>query len=86
MKSKVVGKNILKAEVVHISAHGIWLLVYEKEYFLSFKDFPWFKNASISEILNVKLLHENHLFWPALDVDLDLGTIDRLEEYPLIYK
>ena len=86
MKSRVAGKSISKAEVVHISAHGIWLLVNAKEYFLSYQDFPWFKDASLSEILDVKLLHKNHLFWPSLDVDLDLDSIDRIEEYPLIYK
>ena len=79
------GKNTSNAEVVHISAHGIWVLVHEKEYFLAYKDFPWFKDASISDIFNVELLHKHHIFWPTLDVDLDLNSIDRLEEYPLIY-
>ena len=86
MKSSVVGKNISKAEVVHVSPHGIWLLVNEKEYFLPYQDFPWFKDASITQILDVKLLHQGHLFWPSLDVDLRLDTIERIEEYPLIYE
>ena len=86
MKSSAIGKNILSAEVVHISPHGIWILVKEKEYFLSYKDFPWFKKASVDDIFNVKLIHKHHLHWPALDVDLDLNSIEKIEEYPLIYE
>jgi hypothetical protein len=41
-----LGKDGLKVEVTNISSHGIWLPVGEGELFLSFKDFPWFKDAS----------------------------------------
>ena len=86
MKSGTFGRSISSAEVVHISAHGIWLLMNEKEYFLSYEDFPWFKNASVSDIFNIEMPHPGHLFWPSLDVDLHLDSINKIEEYPLIYK
>jgi len=35
---------------VNISPHGFWLFVDEQELFVSFKDFPWFSDASIREI------------------------------------
>jgi hypothetical protein len=54
MKSATLGKNISGAEVTNISGHGFWLLLGDEELFVSFKEFPWFKNASISEILNVE--------------------------------
>jgi len=41
------------AEVSHISRHGIWLLLRERELFLSYNDFPWFKDATVSAVLNV---------------------------------
>ena len=70
--------------VNHISKHGIWLLLQEKEHFLSFDNFPWFKNVSVSAVQNVELLNEHHLYWPDLDIDLAVDSINNTERYPLI--
>jgi hypothetical protein len=51
-------------EITNISIHGIWLYVKGKEYFLPYEDYPWFKDARLSEIQHVQLLHEDHLYWP----------------------
>jgi hypothetical protein len=83
MKSNIVGKSTLKAEITNISAHGIWLLANQKEYFLPYKIFPDFKKASISDVLNVKMEHGEYLFWPALGIDLELESIENPEKYPL---
>ena len=32
----------------------------------------------------MQLLHEEHLYWPKLDVDLDLDRILHPEKYPLV--
>ncbi len=58
----------------------------ERELFLPFKDFPWFKEAPIGKLLNVKLPREGHLYWPDLDVDLAVESIDHPQRYPLISK
>ena len=71
-------------EVTQISKHGIWLLLNEKEYFLSFENFPWFKGAPVSVIHNVQLLNEHHLNWPELDIDLARQSIEQPERFPLI--
>ncbi len=86
MKSVADGKNILEVEVTNISAHGFWLFTGEKEYFLPYKDFPWFRKATIDEISDVIFLKEEHLFWKKLDVDLTLSMIENPEKYPLISK
>ncbi len=86
MKSVTDGKNILEVEVTNISAHGFWLFTGEKEYFLPYKDFPWFRKATIDEISDVIFLKEEHLFWEKLDVDLTLSMIEKPEKYPLISK
>ncbi len=83
---KTTGKDTSIVEVTNISKHGFWLYINDKEYFLSFDDFPWFKNATVSDILNVQLLHGYHLYWPDLDIDLELDSIKFPEKYPLIYK
>lgn len=84
MKSETLGTDTSEVEVSHISKHGIWLLLQEKEYFLSFEDFPWFKDASVSAIQNVSLLNANHLYWPDLDIDLAVDSIKEPNRFPLI--
>lgn len=86
MKSKTTGRSTSKVEVLNISKHGFWLFLRGREYFLSFENFPWFKNAKVPSILNVKLLQSHHLRWPDLDVDLEVESIEAPEKYPLIYK
>ncbi len=80
------GANTLIAEVTNISPHGFWMIVYGVEYFLPFSDFPWFKEANISQITDFQILHEDHLYWPQLDVDLNLSILADLEKYPLVYQ
>jgi len=71
-------------EVTQIDKQGIWLLIGENESFLSFKDFPWFRDASISAVLNVELVNTRHLHWPDLDIDLALESIEHPERFPLV--
>jgi hypothetical protein len=86
LKSEIAGKNTLEVEVTNISMHGFWLLLGEKEFFLPFNEFPWFKDARISEISDVTLINKKHLFWEKLDIDLTLNMIQNPQKYPLISK
>jgi hypothetical protein len=45
MKSLKPGKSI-SVSVENITPFDIWIFVKEKEYFLSYKDYPYFKAAS----------------------------------------
>jgi len=83
---RTAGKNTSDIEVLNVSKHGFWLFLNGREYFLSFESFPWFKDAKLSAILNVKLLQAHHLYWPDLDVDLELESIESPEKYPLMYQ
>ena len=71
------------AEVSNISGHGIWLLVGDRELFLSYEDFPWFRAAPVCKIVNVEEPRPGHFYWPDLDVDIGLRTIEHPEEFPL---
>lgn len=82
MKLKRLGKNISEIEI-HTTINGLWLLVDGKEYFLSYKDYPWFKKSTVAELHNVSLLHRHHLHWPDLDIDLDLDSLEHPGRYPL---
>jgi hypothetical protein len=86
MRSEKHGESTSELEVTNISVHGFWILLREKEYYLAFAKFPWFKQARISEILNVLLLSEEHLYWPEMDLDLSVEIIENPDKYPEIYK
>jgi hypothetical protein len=78
------GKRTLAAEVSGVSIRGIWLLVDGRELFMSFRHFPYFRDATIAEVLNVRRPYAWHLRWPRLDVDLELESIEHPERYPLV--
>lgn len=84
MKSKKRGDNTSAVEILNISPFGIWILVNQIEYFLDYKEFPFFKNSTISEIFDVEQPHLNHLYWPRLDIDLSTEVLAQPEKFPLI--
>ena len=86
MRSGRRGKSTLVAEVANVSANGFWLLVGRRELFVPFREFPWFREATIGQILNVQRPHDHHLHWPDLDVDLAVESIEHPERYPLVSK
>ncbi|MEO7761489.1 MAG: DUF2442 domain-containing protein [Casimicrobiaceae bacterium] len=84
MKSATAGKSILEVKITNVSKHGFWLLIEQRERFVSFDHFPWFREASIGHLLNVKLPSAHHLYWPDLDIDISVESIDHLEQFPLV--
>jgi hypothetical protein len=50
---------------------------------LSYKEFPYFKKQTLNAIQKVQLLHGNHLYWPELDIDLEIDNLENPEKYPL---
>jgi hypothetical protein len=86
MKSTPRGKNTLQIEVTNISQNGFWIFLQERELFVPFDQFPWFRNATVDSILKVELLHPRHLYWPDLNIDLDVESIEHPERFPLLSK
>lgn len=80
------GKTTSQAEVTNISAHGFWLLIDDRELFLPFDEYPWFKQAPVEAILHLEEPRPDHLHWPSLDVDLSIDSIEHPERYPLTAK
>jgi hypothetical protein len=70
-------------EVTNISAHGFWVLLGDRELFLPFDDFPWFREVPVAAILEVERPQPHHLYWPRLDIDLSVESIEHPERYPL---
>jgi hypothetical protein len=53
MQSAQHGRNTSAIEVTNISPHGFWLLIGGQERFVSFKEFPRFREARIAALTHV---------------------------------
>ena len=84
MKSASHGDDTLHVEVSGISIHGVWLFLGDRELFLPFKDFPWFRDAPVAGVLHVERPQPHHLYWPDLDIDLDVQSILDPKRFPLV--
>ncbi len=78
------GTNTSAAELTHVSTHGFWLLLGSEELLLPFAQFPWFKTATIEQLSQVEWPTPDHLYWPALDVDLSVASIRNPANFPLL--
>ena len=83
-KSAQRGTRTSDVEVTNVSKHGFWIFIGEREVYASFKDFPWFEEASIRKLTRVELPSPHHLYWPELDVDLAVDSLDHPDRYPLV--
>ena len=77
------GTTTLGAEVTNVSGHCVWMLIDDEELALPYSEFPWFKAATIQQILNVLRPSPDHLYWPDLDIDLSVESIRHPERFPL---
>jgi len=71
-------------EVTHISKHGLWVLLGDEELLLPYDKFPWFKSATVEQIIQVERPSAEHLYWPLLDVDLAVESIRQPDAFPLV--
>ena len=74
------------AEVTNISPFGIWILLNGDEFFLSYKEYPFFEKAPIRAIAILEVDSQGNLHWPELDIDIEADTLNNPEDYPLIYR
>ncbi len=85
---KISNKNTenTSIKVVSIHAEGIYLSVAGKDYFISYNRVPWFRNATVNEIMNVTLMGRMGIRWEDLDVDLEIDSLEHPEKYPHVIK
>jgi hypothetical protein len=84
MKSRQRGRNTSECNVLGVTEFGLWLLFGKSEYYLSHKDFPFFRHAPLVDVMLVEVVSATHLRWPKLDVDLDIDSLSFPERYPLV--
>ncbi len=79
------GTNIkIEAEVKMLTPEGIYLVVEDKGYFASFKDFPYLASLSASELFNIEYCGHGHIRWDEADIDLNTKILANPENYPII--
>lgn len=83
MKSAAHGKSTSPVEIT-ITQFGLWLCLHDEEFFLPYEEHPYFKKAKLDSIYNIELLHDEHLYWPELDIDLSLSILKNPRHFPLI--
>jgi hypothetical protein len=44
------------------------------------------RDATINEVLDVRMSGKNAIVWPKLDVDLEVESLQHPERYPLLIK
>jgi len=86
MSSSQLGANISPSEVTNIEPLGFWVLVDEREYFVPFAEYPVFKGAPVRQIFQMQRLSPTQLYWPDLDADIEIESLDQPEHYPLVFK
>ena len=84
MKSATPGKVISGAEVLTVSDHGFRLMLGTEELFVSFEQFPWFRDATRDQLARVERPSTDHLYWPDLDIDLSVESLRHPERFPLV--
>lgn len=67
----------LEVEVTRVSSLGIWLRAYDKKFFLSYYDFPWFKNKPVQAVLNVRESAPGEFYWPEMDFNIGIDAIEQ---------
>jgi hypothetical protein len=72
-----------EVEVTGISKGGFWLFLGGRELFADFREFPWFVDAPMKHVLNVRWPSEDQLRWPELDINLSIESIQHPERFPL---
>ena len=86
MISSQPGTGISLSEVTNIEPLGFWILVDNREYFVPFAEYPVFKGAPVRQIFQMQRLSPTQLYWPDLDADIEIESLDQPEHYPLAFK
>jgi hypothetical protein len=86
MSLKARGKSTSTSEVTNIGRSGFWILFEGREYFISFQDYPVFRNATVNDIYSMDVIAPGQLRWNKLDCDIEIKALEEPEAYPLIYK
>lgn len=86
-RGKNSSRNKIRPEILNLTPFGMWILVGKREYYIDYSRYPWFQNATMNELREVETVGlGSGIYWPALDLDVELEALEHPERYPLIAK
>ncbi|MBI4673759.1 MAG: DUF2442 domain-containing protein [Chloroflexi bacterium] len=85
MKSLALGTDISDSSITSVTSQGFWVLVWGKEYFVPFADYPVFATAMVSDLFTIETVGKTGLYWPALDADIELEALENPAKFPLLF-
>ena len=84
MKFSRSGKTTLPVNVGAVTNRGFWLSLGDRELFVAYRSFPWFREFTLRELARVRRPAPHHLRWPEFDIDLEVESIERPDDFPLV--
>ena len=70
----MAGLTTFSVEVTNVSGNCVWLLIDDEELALPYSEFPWFKAATIQQVINVLRPTADHLYSPGLRLGAGAGA------------
>jgi hypothetical protein len=61
--------------ITRISSIGIWLQAYDNKYFMSYGEYPFFKNRPLNALLNVREKTPGRFYWPDLNAYVTVESL-----------
>ena len=82
--AKMLGMPILADTTCFIGAfpEGIAVVVNGREFFLRFKDYPWFEYCSVAELRDMTSDRWG-VYWNSVDIDLSIESLETPERFPV---
>ena len=78
------GTVTLGAEVTNVSKHCFRLPLAEAKLPVPFADLPWFRQATIGQVSEVRHATQDHLYWPQLEADFSIESMRKPETFRLV--
>ncbi|OEZ99015.1 DUF2442 domain-containing protein [Duganella sp. HH101] len=73
-----------EVRIIDIAAHGFWVDLGNEKLYAAYADFPWFVGATRAQLDDVQRPSTDHLYWPALDIDLSIASLRDPAAFPLV--
>ena len=68
--------------VFNLSPQGFWIDLGNEKLYAAYTDFPAFAGATLAQLDDVQRPSADHLYWPALDIDLSLASLRDPAAFP----
>ncbi|MDB6063662.1 MAG: integron cassette protein [Verrucomicrobiaceae bacterium] len=71
-------------QITRISSLGIWLKAHDKKFFMSYGDYPSFKDKPVTAILNVRETSPGKFYWPDIELKIGMDAIQTTQRSPYL--